>query len=249
MWAPRPIAVALLLAATILAPDAARAVGYGRFRWGETSAECLKKEAKLRPRLDVEAVALERRTLKAARDEDEARARAAGPKALARWRESMRGADKKKPPRLSAREYWVEVGGLPARVTLLFLDDKLYGAEVGVLERRGARERGEQLEALLREKYGPPTRARGAETPAAARAGEFDTGDGTLQFFRQPAGNDEGGILQLTYRSAAFGPIADGYVEALQGQLMRIEGAREEARRAKAAAKDGEREAAILQHL
>jgi hypothetical protein len=234
---------ALVVVLGVLGPAAAGATGYGRFQWGESTQSCRKKEPRLRPRADVEVVELERTTLKLIRAEDEARARAAGKEALARWKKSEQPK-----PRLAALETWIDVGGLPARATLLFIDDKLFGADVGVLEERGQRSRGDEVEALLRKKYGDPAKARGAETPEAPRAAELDAGDGTLQTFRQPATDREGGIIHLSYRSANYGPLAESYVESLQGRRLRIESAREEARQG-GDARDEKREAAILDHL
>lgn len=234
----------LLLAALVLAPVRADAVGYGRFRWGESVEACRKKEPRLRPRPDAEPVAQEREVLALERREQASRARARGPDAYARWKEL-----KQPEPRLDAHGYWLELAGLPARVTLLFIDDKLFGADVGILFAADRRDRASRVLDLLVEKYGPPTAARGGDPPDQTSVREHDTGDGTLTVFVQPPADDAPGLLRLRYRSIAHGRVAERYVEDLRGRRARAEREREERRRERERQRREERVGELLEHL
>jgi len=253
MLAHRP-SFRVLLPAWLLAVAVALGVlcssahaGYGPFEWGEHVRTVTKKLGKLRlaPRTDAEPVLLEARVLRAERDEKVRLARLKKKPAA-----DIRRLSRAKPSRarLSAYAYWVELGPLDAKVVLHFLDERLTGAEVGVLFTASDREAAALVLDLLAEKYGAAKHRRGEEAANAPVVDVFEAPGTDIEAYQQPATAGQSGFLRLVYRGREQHERLDAYL----GSLAERAAALEEARRPKGPSpeeREAARKAAIRQNL
>lgn len=221
--------------------------GYGPFEWGESLRAVTKKLGKIRvaPRTDAEPVLFEAKVLRAERDEKVRLARLKKKPAA-----DIRRLSRAKPSkaRLSAHFYWVELGPLDAKVVLHFLDERLTGAEVGVLFAASDREAAGELLDLLAEKYGPAKRRRGADAPNAPIVDVFEAPGTDIEAYQQPATGGQSGFLRLVYHEREQKERVDAYLKSLAERAAALE----EARRSKGPSpeeREAARKAALRQHL
>jgi hypothetical protein len=239
------LAIAVMVG--VLGLPAGVQAGYGPFEWGESIRAATKKLGKIRlaPRPDAEDVLFEAKVLRAERDEKVRLARLKKKPAA-----DIRRLSKAKPAkaRLSAHFYWVELGPLDAKVVLHFLDERLTGAEVGVLFTAAERAAAGELLDLLAEKYGPAKVRRGADAPNAPVVDVFEAADTDIEAYQQPATGGQSGYLRLVYRGREQQARVDAYLKSLAERAAAIE----EASRPKGPSpeeREAARRAALRQHL
>ena len=222
-----------------------RATGYGQFRWGESFELVRRKVPALRRRKTEPEPSDERRLL----DLIHKATNHKSSRADRRSKGNRRHRPPPRTPRLSAHAYWIALGRLPARVVLLFVDKRLYGADVGALYKPHQRRAVADVVHMLVEKYGQPEHTRGGETSDAPRISEFDTGDGRLELLQRPVGKHRVGMLVLRYRAVKLHKEVTEYLAGLETELRAKE--QDAARRLKAADKAAarDRRQALLKHL
>lgn len=194
--------------------------GYGRFRWGDGVEAVRAIEPKLAAFAAAEPVAFEAEALArihdAARDAAKAEGRAAY-KAF-RAREAPR-------PRLSAHRYWISLAGLPGRVELRFVDDRLYEVIVRVLYREKQKPAAARILDGLVEKYGAPLDPESGHAPPEARPRlDFAIPGGRLRVLRRRVAPDEPrGMLRLHYAHTGLAEGVERYLQGLRGRLSTLE--------------------------
>ena len=228
------------IAALALTASNATAEGYGRYAWGDSRSSVRAEAGALRPHRNAEAVRLERRLVAALRKVSKRADREMG---------RRHTPDRGLRPRIGGFWHRVRLGRLPARVELLFFDDRLFGADVALLYRRSDRREVALVIHTLVEKYGESESTRGGGSRDAARVSRFDTGDGTLEVYQVPATARSKGTLALRYRGGEAHRRARAWVEGLANRLDAAEAEIARNQQTERAKRDRARRDALLQHL
>lgn len=242
---PVPLEIKAPLGSPAVAPEDPG--GFGRFVWGSSAAAAREVEPTLTPYAGAEAVTTEAEALARIHDDAKRRAKAGGRQA---WK-----AFRQRPvprTRLTAHRFWLDLGGLPGRVELRFVDDRLYAGVIRVLY--GAKQKPAAARILdgLVAKYGPPLDPpRGMAPPAERPRLDFAIPGGRLQVLRRRiTPGDRRGMLRLHYRHPALSEGVERYLQGLRGRLATLSAPPADAAPdPKADPEDTPRSDPLLQHL
>lgn len=220
--------------------------GFGRFTWGSSIAAVREIEPTLAEYAGAEAVTTEAEALERIQADATRKARAAGRQA---WK-----AFRSRPlpqPRLAAWRFWLDLGGLPGRVELRFVDDRLYSAVVRVLYRTKDKPKAARILDGLMTKYGQPLDPPEGMAPVAERPRlDFAIPGGRLQVLRRRVTlGDARGMLRLHYRHVELSEGVERYLQGLRGRLATLSTAADPEGAAAKDPEDAPKPDPLLQHL
>ncbi len=220
--------------------------GFGRFTWGSSVEAVREIEPDIAAHAGAEAVTVEAEALGRIHADEKRKAKATGRQA---WK-----AFRSRPvpqPRLAAYRFWLDLGGLPGRVELRFVDDRLYAAVVRVLYRAKDKPKAARILDGLMSKYGQPLDPPTGMAPVAERPRlDFEIPGGRLQVLRRRVEpGDARGMLRLHYREAALSEGVERYLQGLRGRLASLSVAPDPAPTDRPDAEDTPRADPLLQHL
>lgn len=220
--------------------------GFGRFTWGSSVEAVREIEPGITAYAGAEAVTVEAEALERIHADDKRKAKAAGRKA---WK-AFRSQPVPK-PRLAAYRFWLDLGGLPGRVELRFVDDRLYGAVVRVLYRAKDKPKAARILDGLVSKYGQPLDPPAGMAPVAERPRlDFEIPGGRLQVLRRRVKpGDARGMLRLHYRETALSEGVERYLQGLRGRLASLSVAPDPDPEDRPDAEDAPKADPLLQHL
>lgn len=229
--------------ATVAAPEPRG--GFGRFVWGSPVEAVREIEPELLVYAGAEPVTTEAEALERIRADARRTAKAAGRKA---WK-----AFRSRPvpeARLAAYRFWLDLGGLPGRVELRFVDDRLYEGIVRVLYTAEDKPSAARILDGLVAKYGAPLDPPEGMAPVAERPRlDFAIPGGRLQVLRRRVTPKGRGMLRLHYRHGALSQDVDRYLQELRGRLATLSTAAERPPSVEDDPEDAPKPDPLLEHL
>lgn len=217
--------------------------GFGRFVWGMSVAAAREIEPALAPYAGAEGLTTEAEALERIHDHEARVARAGGRQAWKAFRQRPVAR-----PRLSAWRFWLDLDGLPGRVELRFVDDRLYAGVIRVLYGEKQKPAAARILDGLVAKYGPPLDPPEGMAPVAERPRlDFAIPGGRLQVLRRRiTPGDRRGMLRLHYTHSNLAEGVERYLQGLRGRLSTLSGPGETPPKA---VEDAPRPDPLLQHL
>ena len=182
--------------------------GYGQFSWGTSLSTVETLSPKLKSASDQVRVSEENRALKRLR------------KARSQSRKKRKDGEAK----LSAYRHWTSLGGLKGMVTLLFYEDQLSEAAVGLLFSRGQHKKLQTLLDAMISKYGFPEDDGFQSAPLdRPRQHRFSSVDSQIILSIIPADDASPGYLEIVYRAAILDVQIVAYLQRLREETARLD--------------------------
>ncbi len=180
--------------------------GYGQFSWGTSLSTVETLSPKLKRASDQLRVSEEKQALKRLK------------KKPRKSREKMKGS------KLSAYRHWTSLGGLKGMVTLLFYEDQLSEAAVGLLFSRGQHKKVQAILDAMLSKYGFPEDDSFQSAPLdRPRQHRFSSLDSQIVLSLVPADNASPGYLEIVYRAALLDKQIVAYLRRLSEETARLD--------------------------